>query len=41
MRHWHWGIAKIEISPALLLLCHELGLSLLLVNMVICVMLGC
>ena len=40
MRHWHWGIAKIEISP-LLLLCHELGLSLLLVNMVICVMLGC
>lgn len=39
MRHWHWGIAKIEISP--LLLCHELGQSLLLVNMVICVMLAC
>ena len=35
MRHWYWGIVRIKIR-----LCHELGLSLLLVNMVICVLLG-
>ena len=39
MRHWHWGIVRIEIS-LLLLLCHESGLSLLLANMVICVLRG-